>query len=44
MVVNACHLCGSSQLKEVLDLGFHPLADFFMKPEQLVEMHRMSVF
>ncbi len=40
MVVNACHLCGSSQLKEVLDLGFHPLADFFMKPEQLVAMER----
>jgi hypothetical protein len=40
MQVLICHLCGSSQLKEVLDLGFHPLADFFMKPEQLVTMER----
>ena len=35
--VTACHLCGSKNLGKVLDLGFHPLADFFLKPSQLEE-------
>lgn len=35
MIVTQCHLCGSKNLEKVLDLGFHPLADFFIKPEQL---------
>jgi ubiquinone/menaquinone biosynthesis C-methylase UbiE len=40
MKVTACHLCGSNNLKKVLDLGFHPLADFFMKESQLEETER----
>src|SRR6185436_1112154 len=40
MIVKECHLCGSKNLTKVLDLGFHPLADFFMKPEQLEEAER----
>jgi len=38
--VTACHLCGSKNLEKVLDLGFHPLADFFMKESQLKEPER----
>ena len=40
MNVIACHLCGSKNLEKVLDLGFHPLADFFMKKSQLLEMEK----
>lgn len=40
MRVDKCHLCGSSELTKVLDLGFHPLADFFMKPEQIDQVER----
>ncbi|PJE73892.1 MAG: methyltransferase [Candidatus Taylorbacteria bacterium CG10_big_fil_rev_8_21_14_0_10_41_48] len=40
MNVTTCHLCGSSDLAKVLDLGFHPLADFFMKKHQIDEMER----
>jgi SAM-dependent methyltransferase len=40
MNITACHLCASQNLSKVLDLGFHPLADFFMKPDQLQEMER----
>jgi ubiquinone/menaquinone biosynthesis C-methylase UbiE len=40
MNVIACHLCGSKNLEKVLDLGFHPLADFFMKPSQLLELEK----
>lgn len=40
MNVTACHLCGSADLKKVLDLGFHPLADFFVKEAQLQEAER----
>lgn len=40
MIVTNCHLCGSKKLVKVLDLGFHPLADFFLKPEQLNEPER----
>ena len=40
MNVTSCHLCSSKNLVKVLDLGFHPLADFFMKKEQLQETER----
>lgn len=40
MNITACHLCGSDNLEKVLDLGFHPLADFFLKPSQLLEPER----
>ncbi len=40
MNVTACHLCGSSNLVKTIDLGFHPLADFFVKEHQLNEMER----
>ncbi len=40
MKVSQCHLCGSKNLEKVLDLGFHPLADFFMKESQLLEPER----
>ena len=40
MNVTSCHLCGSKNLTKVLDLGFHPLADFFMKEYQLHETER----
>ena len=35
MNVTRCHLCGGKDLIEVLDLGLHPLADFFVKKSQL---------
>lgn len=37
MQVTSCALCASSDLKLVLDLGLHPLADTFLKKEELVE-------
>lgn len=40
MKVTQCHLCASKNLTKVLDLGFHPLADFFMKKNQLCEAER----
>src|SRR3989344_7290984 len=40
MQVTQCHLCASTNLVNVLDLGFHPLADFFMKESQLQEPER----
>ncbi len=40
MNVTRCHFCGSHELSEVLDLGFHPLADFFLKKEQISERER----
>lgn len=40
MKVTSCHLCGSKELEKVLDLGFHPLADFFLKEGQLEETER----
>jgi SAM-dependent methyltransferase len=40
MNVKQCHLCSSINLSKVLDLGFHPLADFFMKESQLSEPER----
>lgn len=40
MIVLACHLCGSKNLEKVLDLGFHPLADLFLKESQLAEPER----
>jgi 2-polyprenyl-3-methyl-5-hydroxy-6-metoxy-1,4-benzoquinol methylase len=40
MNITACHLCGSQKLSKVLDLGYHPLADFFLKPHQVQQMER----
>src|SRR5688572_4634404 len=40
MNITVCHLCGSKNLSTVLDLGFHPLADFFLKEPQMHEMER----
>lgn len=40
MNVTACHLCASTDLARILDLGFHPLADFFLKEPQLDEVER----
>lgn len=40
MKVTNCHLCGSDDLRLALDLGFHPLADFFLKENQLQEAER----
>ncbi len=37
MNVTTCALCGSDDLVKVLDLGFHPLADTFLKIEQLLQ-------
>lgn len=38
MIVEKCHLCASRNLSKVLDLGFHPLADLFLKEPQLREV------
>lgn len=35
MPVTLCPLCGSSELLKIIDLGFHPLADTFLKESQL---------
>lgn len=35
MPVTECLLCASTQLERVIDLGMHPLADTFLKEEQL---------
>jgi len=35
--MSACRLCGSEELTQFLDLGFTPLADGFLKLEQLNE-------
>jgi 2-polyprenyl-3-methyl-5-hydroxy-6-metoxy-1,4-benzoquinol methylase len=35
MPVKSCHLCASTELALILDLGFHPVADTFLKKEQL---------
>lgn len=35
--VTHCHMCGSSDLRLVLDLGFHPPSDGILKKEQLEE-------
>lgn len=35
MVTSACQLCGSHKLIPIIDLGYHPLADTFLKPEKL---------
>jgi len=31
MITNKCQLCGSKNLKLIIDLGYHPLADTFLK-------------
>jgi SAM-dependent methyltransferase len=33
MSVTACHLCKSSTLSKIIDLGMHPLADTFLKDQ-----------
>lgn len=35
MNVTQCGLCGSPKLSRILDLGFHPIADTFLKKEWL---------
>lgn len=35
MVTTHCFLCNATNLTKVIDLGFHPLADTFLKKEQL---------
>lgn len=37
MPVTSCPLCASSNLALILDLGFHPVADTFLKKEQLMK-------
>lgn len=37
MPVTSCLLCASQNLSQVLDLGLHPLADTFLKKEELAE-------
>jgi len=40
MNVKNCHLCKSEDLVQILDLGFHPPADFFLKKEQVNQMEK----
>lgn len=40
MIVTQCRLCTSEDLVKILDLGFHPLADFFPKEHQLMQGER----
>lgn len=35
MQTTACAFCSSTDVAPIIDLGFHPLADTFLKPEQL---------
>jgi SAM-dependent methyltransferase len=35
MVTTSCHLCKSSDLSSIIDLGHHPLADMFLSSDQL---------
>lgn len=35
MTATHCQMCGSRDLNLIIDLGFHPLADTFWKPENL---------
>lgn len=37
MLVITCELCKSANLNLILDLGFHPLADSFLKKDELLE-------
>jgi 2-polyprenyl-3-methyl-5-hydroxy-6-metoxy-1,4-benzoquinol methylase len=37
MLITSCALCGSANLALILDLGFHPLADSFLKKEELLQ-------
>jgi len=37
MIIEACRLCESPQIKKVVDLGLHPLADTFLPQELLFE-------
>lgn len=36
MLAKKCIVCDSTNLKRVIELGFHPLADTFLKKEQLL--------
>jgi 2-polyprenyl-3-methyl-5-hydroxy-6-metoxy-1,4-benzoquinol methylase len=40
MNVSKCHLCDSKDLVKILDLGFHPPADFFLKKDQLKQVEK----
>lgn len=40
MPTNRCQLCESYDLRPIIDLGKHPLADTFLKPEQLLDAER----
>jgi len=40
MVTTTCFLCDSKELYLAIDLGFHPLADTFLKKEQLSQPER----
>ncbi len=47
MPVTSCILCGSANVKLILDLGLHPLADTFLKKEELEmeeEKYPLQVF
>lgn len=35
MVTNSCQLCGSNNLKQIIDLGNHPLADTFLSEDKM---------
>jgi 2-polyprenyl-3-methyl-5-hydroxy-6-metoxy-1,4-benzoquinol methylase len=37
MITTACFLCNNKDLYLAIDLGFHPLADTFLKPDKLTE-------
>lgn len=36
MLAKKCIVCDNSNLKRIIELGFHPLADTFLKKEQLI--------
>ena len=37
MITKKCFLCQSTKLYQAIDLGYHPLADTFLKADQLNE-------
>jgi len=40
MKMHPCIICGNKKLERVISLGFHPLADTFLKKEQLLLQHK----
>src|SRR5688500_12800123 len=36
-MVKNCRMCSSTRLRQFLDMGFAPLADGFLRPDQLLE-------